>query len=226
VLAFPDHGFVLLLLPKTASTTLERTLTPHASKVLRTAPGVKHVQAAGFERKMVPRLAAMGHPRDSYEVVTMFREPVEWLESWWRYRARVALDRRKPQRSTAGISFDDFARSYVACDRRLPTPKGRPGRFITVDGAVAVDRVFAVDRPDCWQGWFSDRLGRDLGFERLNVSNTATRGELSPATRTALREYFAPEYEIWDRLTATGQASGVRGLPLVVPPRPRLVDPA
>lgn len=213
-MTFPGHGFVLLALPKTASTTLERALAPYASLVISSPPARKHLPARGFEREFVPALAARGHPRDSYEVVTMFRDPVAWLESWWRYRAREGA---RPGNSTAGMPFEDFARSYVAGDGSAPTPKGRPSRFISVDGAVGVDRVFSLERPDVWGPWFSERVGRSLDFGRRNVS-TAAPGELSEDTRAALTRHFAPEYDVWRRVETTGQWAGARGTRLGDPP--------
>ena len=206
-MTFPSHGFVLLALPKTASTTLERTLAPYASLVISSPPARKHLPARGFEREFVPALAARGHPRDSYEVVTMFRDPIEWLESWWRYRAREGA---RPGNSTAGMPFEDFACSYVLGDASAPTPKGRPSRFLSVGGVVGVDRVFSVDRPDVWGPWFADRIGRPLDFGRRNVS-TAVRGELTEETRRALTAHFEPEYDVWHRLDGTGQWAGARG---------------
>ena len=213
-MTFPSQGFVLLALPKTASTTLERTLAPYASLVISSPPARKHLPARGFEREFVPALAARGFPRESYEVVTMFRDPVAWLESWWRYRAREGA---RPGNSTAGMPFEDFARSYVSGDRSAPTPNGRPARFLSVDGLVAVDRVFSVDRPDVWGAWFSARLGRPLDFGRRNVS-TAVHGELSDETRAALTAHFEPEYDVWRRLEATGQWAGARGTRLAGKP--------
>lgn len=207
VMTFPQHGFVLLALPKTASTTLEGALAPYASLVVSSPPGRKHIPARGFVHEFVPRLAAEGFPRESYELVTMFREPVSWLESWWRYRAR---EDARPGRSTADISFEAFATSYVRGDDAAPTPRGRPARFITAEGAVAVDRVFAVDRPDVWTRWFSDRIGRSLDFGRRNIS-APKPAELSPAVRDALVEHFAPEYDVWRRLRATGEWANARG---------------
>ncbi len=99
-----------------------------------------------------------GHPRDSYELVTMFREPLAWLESWWRYRA--ADDSR---RSTADMTFEEFAQRYLAGDDDAPVPRGRTAKFIRAQGGVAVDRIFAVDRPDVWEPWFSARVGAPLG---------------------------------------------------------------
>ncbi|WP_157953126.1 hypothetical protein [Nocardioides allogilvus] len=219
MMALPDYGFVLLALSKTASTSLERTLAPYASLVISSPPGMKHLGASGFERKIAPRLAESGHERGSYEVVTMFRDPVSWLESWWRYRARDGQEERRPDKSTAAVSFEDYARSYIAGDRRVPTPRGRPAKFITVDGLIGVDRILAVERPDVWQAYFSERLGRPLEFERRNVSTAPVRGELTDATRDALREHLAPECTVWERLAGSGEWAGARGTPLAVPGR-------
>lgn len=199
------RDFVLLALPKTASTSLERTLAPYATEVVGSPPGQKHLPARGFVHTKARELAERGHPRESYELVTMFREPVAWLESWWRYRAR-----EDSRRSTADLTFEQFARLYLAGDEDAPVPRGRPARFLHAQGAVAVDRVFAVDRPDVWQAWFSRRVGAPLQFERRNAS-AAGRGELEEATLAALVAHFAPEYAVWRRLEATGEWAGARG---------------
>lgn len=204
----PGQDFVLLALPKTASTSLERTLSPYATEVISSPPARKHLPARGFVHTVAHELAARGHPRDSYELVTMFREPISWLESWWRYRGRD-----DSRRSTAEMSFEQFAQHYLAGDDDAPTPKGRPAKFIRAQGAVAVDRIFSVERPDVWAAWFGQRVGAPLEFAHRNTSR-AERGELSPVTRDALAAHFAPEYDVWRRLSATGEWSGARGTTL------------
>lgn len=201
----PGHDFVLLALPKTASTSLERTLSPYATEVVSSPPGRKHLPARGFVHTKAHELAEQGHPRESYELVAMFREPIAWLESWWRYRAR-----EDARQSTADMTFEDFARHYLAAHDDAPVPKGRPAKFIHAQGAVAVDRLFSVERPDVWSAWFSERIGAPLEFERRNASS-AEHGVLEPATRRALEEHFAPEYDVWRRLADTGEWSGARG---------------
>jgi hypothetical protein len=201
----PGRDFVLLALPKTASTTLERTLAPYATEVVDSPPGRKHLPARGFVHTRARELAEQGHPRESYELVSMFREPIAWLESWWRYRAR-----EDSRQSTADMTFEEFALRFLAGDDHAPVPKGRPAKFIHAQGSVAVDRVLSVDHPDVWSAWFSERVGAPLEFERRNAS-TAERGELGLATREALVAHFAPEYDVWRRLEATGEWAGARG---------------
>jgi hypothetical protein len=210
----PGRDFVLLALPKTASTALERTLAPYATEVVSAPPGRKHLPARGFVHTTAHELAEQGHPRESYELVTMFREPIAWLESWWRYRAR-----EDSRQSTADMTFEEFALHYLAGHDDAPVPKGRPAKFIQAQGGVAVDRVLAVERPEVWSAWFAERIGRPLDFQRRNAS-TAERGELGFATREALAAHFAPEYAVWRRLEATGEWAGARGTRL-----PDLVGP-
>lgn len=219
MMAFPAHGFVLLAMPKCASTTLESALAPHASLVIDRPPGLKHLGTGGFARRIAPRLAADGYQRDDYELVTMFRDPVRWLESWWRYRARPSL--ADDANSTRQLDFEEFALAYLAGDPDAPTPRGRPGQFITQGGVVEVDRVLAVERPETWTAWFRQRLGAELAFERRNVSSAPVSGTLTEGTRGALVDYFAPEYAVCARLADTGEWAGARGTALAVPSRPR-----
>lgn len=218
MMAFPAHGFVLLAMPKCASTSIESALAPYASLVIDRPPSRKHLGCAGFAKRIEPGLAAEGHPRESYELVTMFRDPITWLESWWRYRGR--LDDGSDN-STHDLTFDEFARLYVDGDPTAPTPRGRPGQFLTIDDVVEVDRVLAVERPDVWQAWFGERLGAELSVERRNVSSERVAPELSDAVRAELVDYFEPEYAVHSRLQVTGEWSGARGTALAVPTRPR-----
>lgn len=218
MMAFPAHRFVLLAMPKCASTSIESALAPYASLVIDRPPSRKHLGCSGFAKRVAPVLAADGHPRESYELVTMFRDPIAWLESWWRYRAR--LDDGSDN-STHDLTFERFARQYVDGDPSAPTPRGRPAQFLTVDGVVEVDRVFAVERPEAWVRWFSDRLGTEVSVERRNVSDARAAPELSDPMRADLVDYFAPEYAVQSRLLETGEWSGARGTPLAVPGRPR-----
>lgn len=218
MMAFPAHGFVLLAMPKCASTAIESALAPYASLVIDKPPSRKHLGCTGFTKRIAPGLTAEGHPRESYELVTMFRDPIAWLESWWRYRAR--LDDGSDN-STHDLTFEQFARLYADEDPTAPTPRGRPGQFVTIDGIVEVDRVFAVERPEAWLSWFGERLATEVSVERRNVSSERISPKLSESTRAALVDYFAPEYAVMSRLQDTGEWSGARGTTLAVASRPR-----
>jgi hypothetical protein len=116
MIAAPQHGLLFLAMPKCASTAIEAALEPHGQVVTRGNPGLKHMHYRGFERFVQPMLRRTGHPRHSYDVVCIFREPVHWLHSWWRYRARPELRRPESVRHAnypGDVSFATFCDAYA-----------------------------------------------------------------------------------------------------------------
>lgn len=234
MLALPAHGFVVLSAPKNASTALENALGPRAEMILRNHPRLKHMNARSFHRRVAPLLGSVGYDRSSYEVVTLFRDPVDWLHSWWRYRQGPrlqepggAVDERRARqglpevsaRWTGDLDFAEFASAVAEGRQKSVGVRGRPVRFVLDgDGAIDVDRIFAYERSDVWQAWFRDRLGADLEFPSSNRSRVQAPLELDPSLRASLEEYFAPEYEVRDHLREDGQWSGVRGARLTRTP--------
>lgn len=209
MLALPAHGFVMLSLPKTASTTMVRTVQRHAEVVLRVNPGLKHLNCTQFHELMVPVLRKGGYKRRDYELCSMFREPVEWLESWWRYRSRPALE-DKSERFTGEQSFEEFAVTYL---EREETMRGRPARFVSMstDLDIGVDRIFRLEAPEVWQPWISAKIGKDLRFPQANASSERSEPELTATTRSRLVEYFKPEYDIYDHLRDDGMWAPPKG---------------
>jgi hypothetical protein len=210
MLALPGHGFVMLSLPKCASTSLVRAIAGQAEMVLRINPKLKHINCAQFHELMVPVLRKGGYQRKDYEVVSLFREPVEWLESWWRYRKRPALHEENSRRYTGDQSFEEFTVDYL---ERRQKVRGRPARFVAMgdDLDIGVDRLFALERPDAWQSWITEKLGKEVTFGTDNVSTVRQEPELTEATRKRLETYFAPEYDIYSHLRETGTWAPPKG---------------
>ena len=213
MIALPSHGFVMLSMPKCASTSIVRALSGQAEVVLRGNPKLKHMNCRLFHQRMMPILRHAGYPRKDYELVSLFREPVEWLESWWRYRSRPAILDERPHHYTGDLSFEEFAAAYVAGDRSVTRNVGRPARFLSLsdDLDLGVDRIFALDRPDAWQSWLEERMGGTVEIRTANRSSERREPELTAATRAALTDFFKPEYEIHARLAETGVWAPPRG---------------
>ncbi|MCW2812617.1 MAG: hypothetical protein JWN84_72 [Nocardioides sp.] len=198
----PSHGFVLLSVPKVASTSLEAALADY-DEVPPGRPPAKHQNLAHFHRHTVPKIRRLGHERDTYDVVALFREPVSWLESWWRYRQRPGL--RDDERWTGDLTFPDFVELFLT-DKDATGIKGRPARFVAGDPerGARIDRIFAVDRPDVWTAWFSERVGRPVEVPRRNQASVRRPTDLPTDLAARLRAWFAPEYDVHDRLQETG----------------------
>lgn len=213
MIGVPAHGFVLLSMPKCASTSLVRSLSGHAELVLRVNPRLKHMNCRSFHSLMVPVLRNGGYEREDYELVSLFREPLAWLESWWRYRQRPALAKEESSKFTGELSFEEFVGRYVDNDPRPGTLKGRPAKFIAMSDEldIGVDRLFALEQPEVWQRWIGLKVGGGIDVHTDNRSSVRARPELSDTLRARLDEFFKPEYEIYERLRATGEWAPPRG---------------
>lgn len=214
MIGLPAHGFVLLSMPKCASTSLVHALQGRAELVLRVNPRLKHMNCRSFHSLMVPVLANGGYQRDDYELVSLFREPLAWIESWWRYRQRPALAKEDPSKFTGEISFEEFVGRYVDNDPRPGTLRGRPANFIALSPQldIGVDRLFALERPEVWRAWIDSKVPGALEDQAdKNRSTVRPEPELSSTMRARLDEFFAPEYAIYEELRATGEWAPPRG---------------
>lgn len=205
VIIAPTHGFVLLSVPKVASTSLETALAG-VHEVPPGGPPSKHQNVLHFHRHTVPKIRRLGFEREAYEVVALFRDPVGWLESWWRYRQRPDVRANKTERYTGDLSFAAFVELFLS-DKEATGIKGRPARFVAGDaaGGARLDRVFAVDRPEVWTAWFGVRVGSPLEVPRRNRASVRPPTELPPGLAAELRAWFAPEYDVMGHLGETGQ---------------------
>jgi hypothetical protein len=201
VLLAPGKGFVFLATTKTGSTSIETAFLTHAQIVLQSPPSFKHTTYAGFQRFLQPYLASGGFPRESYEVVCAFREPIDWLASWWRYRSREQLANPTNPRHrnyTGDVSFEEFARAYMDGSEQF-AKVGRPSRFLRPrQGEAEVDRIFRYDRFDLLVDYLCEKVGDEVEVGSANASPERSYA-LSEDCELELREFFAPEYRIYER---------------------------
>ena len=188
------HRLVILATPKCASTAIEEALAPSVDVVIRGHPGAKHTNYRKFDRHLRRYVESFAGGR--VETVCLFREPVDWLHSWWRYRGREGIpDRAK---STRGMGFDGFVNAYLD-GAPGPADLGRQSRFVAdAAGGVGVDRVFRYDHLDRMAAFLAGRLGVALALDRLNVSPPAHGPDaLEPATAARARSELARDYAIY-----------------------------
>jgi len=201
VLLAPGKGFVFLAPTKTGSTSIEAAFLTHSQIILQSPPSFKHTTYAGFQRFLQPYLASGGFPRESYEVVCAFREPIDWLASWWRYRSREQLANPTNPRHrnyTGDISFEQFARAYMEGSEQF-AKVGRLSRFVRpCPGEPEVDRIFRYDRLDLLIDFLCEKVGEEVEVGSANTSPRRSYA-LSEECELELREFFAPEYRIYEQ---------------------------
>ncbi len=200
MLLAPSKGFVFLAAPKCASTSIEQAFRSHADISMKNNP-FKHTRYAQFQRFLQPWLVSKGFPRESYEVVCVVREPIDWLASWWRYRSREELadPSSRNHRNYAGhLSFERFVCTYIDGEDQS-AQVGRQAKFVKPRGGGAgVDRLFRYDRLDLLVEYLCERVGEEVEIGTSNVSPRRSFS-LSEGCELDLRKYLAPEYRLYDR---------------------------
>jgi hypothetical protein len=201
MLLAPSHGFVFIAIPKTGTSAIETAFRPYAQVAPQGIPAIKHTTYVEFQRFLQPFLANKGFPRDSYEVVCVFREPIDWLSSWWRYRSREKLaDPSSPRhhRYTGDVSFEQFARAYLEGNNG----ESRQSRFVRARrGHAEVDRIFRYDRLDLLVDYLCEKIGEDVQVGIKNVSPERPFS-LSEECERELKEFLRLEYRIYRRATS------------------------
>lgn len=187
---------MLLAVPKTGTTALEEALLPYADSAILNPPHQKHCTVRRYRNQVQAFFEQRG--QRPLELMAVVREPVGWLSSWYRYRARD--DIRGSAKSTADISLDDFVDAWLRDDPPDFAKVGRQSRFVSEqDGALGVDHLFRHDRLDEAVTFLEGRLGARLDLKRRNVS-PAQDVDLSPEMAERLRVEAPEEFALWTRL--------------------------
>lgn len=157
---------------------------------------MKHMQLRRFERFLRPYLKSVDHA--DVETTCLYRNPIDWLGSWYRYRQRDALIGHK--NSTADKSFEDFVLSYLSEHSEPSSNVGQQSEFvIDKTGNIGIDHLFRYDHFDEFQRFISDRFNMPLSFDRLNTS-PIVHLELSQTTRSRLENKLSRDFEIFESL--------------------------
>ena len=195
MMVFWQEKLAILATPKTASTAIESALGGLAAVVIQRPRALKHTDASRFASFWKPYLAQAAGAE--FEVAALMRDPKDWLGSWYRdgQRDDVAQDR-----STRGISFDDFVQAYCA-----PGPRpsfadvGSQAEFLGGTGPARVDRLFRYEDLSGFLEFLEDRLGCEIILPRLNVSPLGNTN-LSAPIEARLREVCAADFALYERL--------------------------
>lgn len=182
-----------LAMPKAASTSIEMALFPHCDIAFINNPRVKHIRYRRYKRFILPYIDQSGF--GPLETTCLFREPTDWLFSWYRYRSRDKI--KAKQQSTADMTFDEFVTRYMAEDETV-FDIGRTSLFVVDhDGKPGVDHVFRYDNMPAYTKFLEERFEENFDLEHLNES-PKREFILSSGLKTQLEEFLAPEYEIYE----------------------------
>lgn len=198
MLVFWDQRLVFLATPKAGSTAVESALEPLASFGMQRPEAMKHVSAVDYHRHLAPLLKLRSG--EDFTTVALMREPVSWVQSWYRFRLRD--DRDDPDHPMVGKSFEAFVADYLSDD---PPPHARLGSqsdgLTDGSGRLLVDRLFRYEDMDQFVHFLEERLDCIVTLPRVNVPPSVDV-RLSEAARERLRARLQADGDLYAGISA------------------------
>jgi hypothetical protein len=172
---------VVLATPKAGSTAIATALESLAALSVQRPAALKHTTVQDYHRFFRPYLEKIAGAH--FTAVALMREPQEWLGSWYRFYQKP--DHLETERSTRGISFDDFVQGWCADQPPAYADFGTQSDFLAPGLADAgLDHLFRYADIGHFVQFLEDRLHFEITLPQVNVSPLAN---LSLTDDTALR---------------------------------------
>jgi len=204
------HEFVLISMPKCASTSTEAALARRSDVRLGSHPKLKHSSLRDYKEYILPLLRfKLGDDVEKWEIISLFRHPIAWLNSWYRFRLREAeAGQPSDLRSfTTGLTFEEFLERY-ANSLEGPVRFGRQiDRILDVDGNVGKITLFRYEDYDAFLQYLSKKMNQRIEPKKLNVSPT-------DPTDISAYQHFVDHPKIaadWAVYRTIGVESGISG---------------
>lgn len=200
MLVFWREKLTILAVPKTGSTALETALKPFADMTFLHPPEIRHAPAYRYNRFLRPMFDRVDGA--DMETLAVVREPLSWLQSWYRYRQRDDLIGRPA--STRDIDFDSFVLGYLKGEKPAYSNVGSQANFINgPDGKPRVTHLFRYEDQPGLLAFLQERLDRKITLPRRNASPAV---ELTLSEKIARRLYkkCAVEFNLWESIPRSG----------------------
>ena len=193
MLIFSRYNLVLLAVPKTGSTALEVALGPEADGRFGNPPELKHLPLYRYNRFVRPLLQlTTGQDPETFALI---REPISWLRSWYRYRARNSM--AGLPKSTCHISFDQFVLDTMSDDPPPFAQIGCQSRFLSPGGGGGrITHLFQYEQLSLACKFLENRLELELDLPWLNQAAIGP-APLHPDLEARYRQRHAGEFQLW-----------------------------
>lgn len=167
------YNYVFLCTPKCASHSIEAMLKPYSDIAFLNMPVLRHTNYVEYAHYIKPYLDAK-FGSNQIETICLIREPVSWLNSWYRFRLRNALRNPKHpshKNSTYGVEFSEFIQAYMSPNP--PSYANVSSQFGFVrdqNHQVGIDTIFRYENIEDFVEYMSQRIGKKLRITNLNTS--------------------------------------------------------
>lgn len=198
-----EKRFVFIANSKTASTSIERALIAEA-EIHRGGPDRrKHV----FLRQAVRQYDFL-FGRKKYAPETFFkfgvmRDPVDWVQSWYRYRLGNKVNNPLPE----GTTFEEFWRKRVNRSKKKNQKTLQRDYFTRLNGELLADYIIPYHELADHFNLLAAEMGVATKLPKVNVSKLKNLDqELPEALVEEIRDYYSEDYELFNRLEEINKA--------------------
>jgi len=197
-------GFIVLSMPKCASTSLQQALTPVCD--VRFKDHMKHVDYAFVETWVLPMLRARRAPAPfAPRIFCLMREPLDWLYSWYRYSwDETGRPAGAGGAASSGAAFPSFAAFLEAYFSPRPPRVGgvlRQTDFLRgAGGAPGPIELFRFEDHARLVRTLEGLCGQPIDLKVTNKSRPRREADLAGIDLLDLRRRLADEYAVYEAI--------------------------
>jgi hypothetical protein len=198
VLIFVKRKLALFLMPKCASTALEESFGTYSEFVIGGSPRLKHLPLNVYERHIGRLLARRLGKTEVFEKLCLFREPLDWLFSWYRYRMRTKLT--GSDRHTLDISFAQFLNEHFSASPARHAHILPQSTYVeSTEGRYDAMTLYRYEDIMILVAELERRLQARVAWTRVNASPAAAF-DLTQREVSEVREKLRAEYAIYESI--------------------------
>jgi len=189
-------------MPKCASTSVETAIKELCKISFSGKPRIKHLNAQVFSEKILPICQSLSGSDRKIESFCLMRDPLEWVKSWYCYRARNQLKNPcHPNHNnyTGNISYNDFIKAYISKGKKRSFSKIKTQYdFLKLgNGQIGVDHIFPLDRINLVEKFLSEKTKTVITIPKVNISPKKPI-ILEQGLEEELRQYLAKDISIYE----------------------------
>ncbi len=206
MLVFVKEKLVIIDVPKCATTSINSALRSQASIVIGGSPNLKHLKFQESFNFLQVLFSGKFNIKE-FQFVSLYRNPVDWMYSWYCYRSRTDLQNplhpNHLNRIPEGTSFENFCQTYLDDgERQKFHPHHNQFDFVSdVNGRLGIDNCFSFNSLGFFESWLSDRLKKKVIFPKKNYSRSRGGSDLSSDTFDSFRSKYPKDFRLAEMLT-------------------------